>query len=52
VITSTFYSLADQSGNPKGISGAIYVTWSGDFSNNVERFAGTILKWKKDHPVK
>jgi hypothetical protein len=41
-----------QSGNPKGVVGAIYVTWSGDFSNNVERYADTILKWKKDQQGK
>jgi hypothetical protein len=32
----------------KGVTGAIYVTWSGDFGGNVEKFADEVLKWKKE----
>ena len=34
------------SGSGKGVTGVIYVTWSGDFGPNVEKFAQTALNWK------
>ena len=36
----------------KGITGAIYVTWNGDFSNVVEKYAQAVLKWKNDQADK
>jgi hypothetical protein len=43
--------LKDSAGQ-KGISGAIYVTWDGDFSKNVENFAQAVLKAGQENAAK
>jgi hypothetical protein len=49
---STVANILKSSTGQKGVTGAIYVTWSNDFSNNVEHYADAILKWKKSQDVK
>lgn len=39
--------ILQKSGKDPGVKGAIYVTWGGDFSNNVEKYAQAVLNWYK-----
>jgi len=48
----TVVNILKTSGNQKGVTGAIYVTWNGDFGNNVEHYAEAVLKWKKEQAGK
>jgi len=40
--------ILNESGKQKGVCGVIYVTWGGDFSKNVEKYAEAAMKWKKE----
>lgn len=45
----TVAQILKDSAGKKGVLGAIYVTWGGDFSKNVENYAAAVLKWKSEH---
>jgi hypothetical protein len=48
----TMKGYLDKSGALKGVNGTIYVTWSADFGPNVEKFAETVLAWRKARATK
>jgi hypothetical protein len=43
----TIRGYLEKSGDLSGVDGAIYVTWSGDFGPNVEKFAEAVNAWRK-----
>jgi hypothetical protein len=45
----TIRGYLEKSGDLSGVDGAIYVTWSGDFGPNVEKFAEAVNAWRKAH---